>query len=289
MVWRRRRIRDAEAKDKACAETKIVLAPGGIHVRTDEVRHEIVDLSEAPRDVLVQYHIDAATCSKRKCILATVAGQREPAMSATKQKFRERHKVIKLAQIQTRTEQVARDSARDLVAIDVAIEMIAAQLRGQPEKAVCVISETASRAVAIEVAEPTARVKVDVAVACVVFVACGPGNGVALGTAGRAKTPRAAGTALSGAAGASTVVVVSVAGFAALSSFSSATSGIARNTPTAAAAHHLRINVLPKFVMETFRSFPHPPLRTSCAQSGAARLKPCLVAQGRPAQLPTRA
>src|SRR6266700_3051429 len=133
MVWRRRRIRDAEAKDKACAETKIVLAPGGIHVRTDEVRHEIVDLSEAPRDVLVQYHIDAATCSKRKCILATVAGQREPAMSATKQKFRERHKVIKLAQIQTRTEQVARDSARDLVAIDVAIEMMAEQkLRAPP-------------------------------------------------------------------------------------------------------------------------------------------------------------
>src|SRR3989441_7187785 len=176
MVWRRRRIRDAEAKDKARAETKIVLAPGGIHVRTDDVRHEIVDLSDAPRDVLVQYHIDAATCSKRKCILATVAGQREPAMSAAKQKFRERHKVIKLAQIQTRTEQVARDSARDLVAIDVAIEMIAAQLCGQPEKAVCVIRETAGRAVAIEVAEPTARIKVDVAVACVDFE---PGNKLA--------------------------------------------------------------------------------------------------------------
>src|SRR4029077_8576359 len=93
----------------------------------------------------------------------------------------------------------------------------------------------------------------------VVFVACGPGNGVALGTAGRAKTPRAAGTVLTGAEGTSEVVVVSVAGFAALSSFCCATSGTARNTPRAAAAHHLRINILPKFFVKTFRSFSHPP------------------------------
>ena len=63
MVWRRRRIRDAEANDKACAEAKIVLAPGGIQARTIEVRHEVVDLCEAPCEVFVQYHIDAATSS----------------------------------------------------------------------------------------------------------------------------------------------------------------------------------------------------------------------------------
>src|SRR5207245_7655164 len=97
-------------------------------------------------------------------------------MRAPDEKLRKRHKVIKLAQIQTRTEKVAGDSAGDLVAIDVAIEVIAAQLCGQPEKAVCVIRETAGRAVAIEVAEPTARIKVDVAVACVDFE---PGNELA--------------------------------------------------------------------------------------------------------------
>src|SRR5207302_9181841 len=91
-------------------------------------------------------------------------------MRAPEEKLRERHKVIKLAQIQTWTEKVAGDSAGDLVAIDVAIEMIAAQLCGQPEKAICVIRETAGRAVAIEVTEPTARIEVAVAVACVEII-----------------------------------------------------------------------------------------------------------------------
>src|SRR5882724_5930035 len=91
-------------------------------------------------------------------------------MSAAKQKFRERHKVIKPTQIEARTKKVGCDSAGELVAIDVAFEMIAAHLRGQSKNPVRVEGEPARRTMAIEVAEATAWIKVDVAVTGVKFV-----------------------------------------------------------------------------------------------------------------------
>src|SRR5216683_1834366 len=85
-------------------------------------------------------------------------------MHAAKQKFSKGHEMIELPQIQARAEEVAREAATELVAVDIAFEMVTAQFCGQSEETIRVVCEPAIGAVIVEIVETVARVEVDIAV-----------------------------------------------------------------------------------------------------------------------------
>src|SRR5712672_49457 len=85
-------------------------------------------------------------------------------MHAAKQKFSKGHEMIELPQIQARAEEVAREAPAELVAADIAFEMVTAQFCGQSEETIRVVGEPAIGTVNVEIVKTVARVEVDIAV-----------------------------------------------------------------------------------------------------------------------------
>src|SRR6266478_2609232 len=158
-------IGDAPAIDKSRARTKTVLARARTNSRAGIAGHEVIQLSNAPSEVLGQNHIDAAAGGQRKSVLRASANQRLPRMRGANQKFRERHKVVELAQIQPGTKQVTLHGSVELDTSDVAVlETIPADLGRQAQHPRSVISERTGGAMVAETREGVAGTEIQVLV-----------------------------------------------------------------------------------------------------------------------------
>src|SRR5258707_3212775 len=158
-------IGDAPAIDKSRARTKTVLARARTNSRAGIAGHEVIQLSNAPSEVLGQNHIDAAAGGQRKSVLRASANQRLPRMRGANQKFRERHKVVELAQIQTGTKQVTLHGPVERDTSDLAVlETIPADLGRQAQHPRSVISERTRGAMVVETREWVAGTEIQVLV-----------------------------------------------------------------------------------------------------------------------------
>src|SRR5258707_6372105 len=158
-------IGDAPAIDKSRSRTKTVLTCARTKSRAGITGHEIIQLSDAPSEVLRQNHIDAAAGGQRKSVLGTSANHRLPRMRGANQKFRERHKVVELAQIQPGTKQVTlhgsveRDTSNGTV-----LEAIPANFGRHAQRPRSVISKRSSGSMVAETREWVAGTEIQVLV-----------------------------------------------------------------------------------------------------------------------------
>src|SRR6266702_3316569 len=180
MGWRRPRIRNPETEHQAGTRAEAVLPGACVNKGARESRHQIIQLREAPSQVLGQHEIDAAAGSQRKRVLRAAANHRLPGVRGTEQKFPERHKIVELAPIQPGTKQVTLHGSVERATSDVAVlEAIPSGLGCQAQRPRSVISEGTRRAVVAKIRGGTGGLEIYVVVHGRELV---PGNERAWGT-----------------------------------------------------------------------------------------------------------
>src|SRR5277367_6621336 len=161
MVRRRRRLGETEAQHYAGTDAQVVLASGGTHGDAVKIGAQIVDLGEAPSDILPEHDVQTATGRKSEAILRAT-GNRTTAVSEAHEEFAERNKVIKLAPVQPGTEQHGVDATVDGRGVrqsrigggdgrQIAMERVACALADDTEPLIGVVNHFTRPAKAIEI------------------------------------------------------------------------------------------------------------------------------------------
>src|SRR6266576_1308303 len=166
--WRRR-IRNPEPQHQARAGAEVILAPGGRNRGARETGHEVIQLGHAPSEVLGQDHVDAAARRHGEGALRTYSHQFYATPGSADQELAEGNEVVKLTQVQPRTEQIGDQTAvRIYVAAgqreEIALEIVTGQLAGKSQPLRRVVGERTRPAMGVEIRKRVAGREIDVVI-----------------------------------------------------------------------------------------------------------------------------